>query len=41
MKPGPTTLFVFDDDAAAHAALQGGARRSDGLNCRADFVTAC
>lgn len=23
MKPGATTLFVFDDDAAARAAVQG------------------
>jgi hypothetical protein len=41
MKPGATTLLVFDDDAAARAAVPGGTRRSDGLNYRADFVTAC
>jgi hypothetical protein len=42
MKPaGATTLFVIDDDAVVRAAVQGGARPSDGLNYRTDFVTAC
>ena len=41
MKPGATTLFVFDDHAAARAAHAGGTRPSGGLNDRADFVTAC
>jgi hypothetical protein len=41
MKPaGAPTLFVIDDNAAVRAVAQGGARRSDGLNDRTDFVTA-
>jgi hypothetical protein len=34
------TVFVIGDDAAVRAAIQG-ARRSDGLNYRTDFVTVC
>ena len=40
MKPGATTLFVFDDDAA-RAAVREARDACDGLKYRADFVTAC
>jgi hypothetical protein len=41
MKPaGAPTLFAIHDNAAVRTAVQG-CRRSDGLNYRTDFVTAC
>jgi hypothetical protein len=38
---GAPAVFVIHEVAAVRAAIQGGARRSDGLNYRTDFVTAC
>ena len=33
-------MFVIPEVAALRAAIPGGARRSDGLNYRTDFVTS-